>query len=408
MSAVITSFTGVTTFALREYFSIAVVIFMLRVCLVVCVGLWFASERWTFARTKGSRWLLDIMDETSEKAGAATGITPAKKAAKRGAQRTQELFGGVKRSMTISSQHVVDVAGRMMSSLALMTDGSSTSEHRASDEEAQEGTPVFRTESPINVLDTDNGGGGLGVSGNREKRKLSDMGKGSTDPIPEDSPLVINAAPPTTSPPSAGESSNKDTATTTNEKSAGSPSESFTPKNTRFRAVVKKVSSSLDYWTATYSCDQQVMRLRAASSPNSPEPHRPMPFSSVMSEPGKRDLVEPQLIPSRIQTYVPMLRTLRYRQLLAEHVALVKHLQFSPDGRFLATCSWDRTALIWRVGSGPSDDFVVMHKLEAGIGGFVGQVAWSPSGDQLLTKQHRSIKLWNPKVSIWKSPSGYF
>ena len=101
-----------------------------------------------------------------------------------------------------------------------------------------------------------------------------------------------------------------------------------------------------------------------------------------------------------MQSLVPMLRTLRSSQTLGEHVALVKHLQFSPDGQFLATCSWDKTALIWRVGSGPSDDFAVLHKLvhTSRIGGFVGQVAWSPSGDQLLTKQLKAVKVWDTKV----------
>lgn len=126
-----------------------------------------------------------------------------------------------------------------------------------------------------------------------------------------------------------------------------------------------------------------------------------MSSPSVAESRHRRDSSEHQLNPARIQTYVPMLRTLRSSQMLAEHVALVKHLQFSPDGQFLATCSWDKTALIWRVGTGPSEDFVVMHKLvhTSRIGGFVGQVAWSPSGDLLLTKQLKSIKMWNPKVS---------
>jgi WD40 repeat protein len=87
--------------------------------------------------------------------------------------------------------------------------------------------------------------------------------------------------------------------------------------------------------------------------------------------------------------------------MLSEHVALVKHLQFSPDGQFLATCSWDKTALIWKVGSGPNDEFAVSHKLvhPTRIGGFVGQVAWSPTtGDQLLTKQTKSVKVWDAKV----------
>ncbi|CAE6415792.1 unnamed protein product, partial [Rhizoctonia solani] len=112
------------------------------------------------------------------------------------------------------------------------------------------------------------------------------------------------------------------------------------------------------------------------------------------------DSNEPEIIPARIQTYVPMLRTLRSSQPLTEHAALVKHLQFSPDGQFLATCSWDYTALIWR-GTGPSGEFELMHKLIHAVRiGFVGQVAWSPNGEQLLTKQVKLIKVWNPKTGV--------
>lgn len=47
----------------------------------------------------------------------------------------------------------------------------------------------------------------------------------------------------------------------------------------------------------------------------------------------------------------------------------------------VATCSWDRTTIIWKVGN----SFEVHHKL-AHAKNFVGQVAWSPNGKYLLTK----------------------
>lgn len=58
-------------------------------------------------------------------------------------------------------------------------------------------------------------------------------------------------------------------------------------------------------------------------------------------------------------------------------------------GRYLATCSWDRTAIIWLVG----DPFTI-HRTLAHPTSFVGQVAWSPDGSLLMTKLTRSIKIW--------------
>ncbi|KDQ09097.1 hypothetical protein BOTBODRAFT_535641 [Botryobasidium botryosum FD-172 SS1] len=71
------------------------------------------------------------------------------------------------------------------------------------------------------------------------------------------------------------------------------------------------------------------------------------------------------------------------------HSALVRHLQFSPNGDFLATSSWDRTTLIWKVGQPFVKRCVLAHPE-----GFVGQVAWSPDGSLLLCKFGRAIKIW--------------
>ncbi|CAE6472842.1 unnamed protein product [Rhizoctonia solani] len=383
VSAVVTTFTVVTSSAL------------------ICVGLWFASERWTFARTKGSRWLLDILEEHGEKAGKVTGITPTKEIAKRSVERTHTFFKGVKRSMTSASERVVVVAGRMgsavdgiksvprdlisrtMSSLAIVTDGASTDAR--GDEESQD--DAYRTDSPTAMFHGDNSSGSLGVNGQSEKRKLSDLGRGNKEPIPENEPLSLDTklSPPIfLNPPSAVPTTPGSSSSTAD---AG-PSEQL-QRNAKFKALTKRVIHTF--------------RLVPHTHPPSSPPIRSMSSPSVMSDPRhRRDSSEHELIPARIQTYVPMLRTLRFSQLLTEHVALVKHLQFSPDGQFLATCSWDRTALIWRVGAGPQGDFELLHKLAhtTRLGGFVGQVAWSPNGEQLLTKQIKSIKVWGSKNGV--------
>ncbi|EEB94997.1 hypothetical protein MPER_06102 [Moniliophthora perniciosa FA553] len=97
---------------------------------------------------------------------------------------------------------------------------------------------------------------------------------------------------------------------------------------------------------------------------------------------------------SRVSALVPKLTCLEATQDLAAHQALVRHLQFSPDGKFLATSSWDRTSLIFRVGQKPGEPPLTSHRILAHAKGFVGQVAWSPNSDLLLTKLVGGIKVW--------------
>ncbi|EGN95187.1 hypothetical protein SERLA73DRAFT_77198 [Serpula lacrymans var. lacrymans S7.3] len=84
------------------------------------------------------------------------------------------------------------------------------------------------------------------------------------------------------------------------------------------------------------------------------------------------------------------LKTVEVAHELSAHQALVRHSQFSPDGRYLATSSWDKTAVIFRVGDPFTSHQILMHDK-----GLIGQVAWSPEGDLLMTKLKRGIKIWN-------------
>ncbi|KAH7907662.1 WD40-repeat-containing domain protein [Hygrophoropsis aurantiaca] len=138
---------------------------------------------------------------------------------------------------------------------------------------------------------------------------------------------------------------------------------------------------------------RSVMMLQSASAPTGPfSPKRKRTTSSALT-PGSD--ITPGVDPvmtirgSRVATLVPKLKSLQITQDLAAHSALVRHLQFSPNGKFLATSSWDKTSIIFRVG-----DPCLPHRVLAHPAGFVGQVAWSPTGALLLTRLNRAIKVW--------------
>ncbi|KAG2351687.1 hypothetical protein BDR07DRAFT_1500637 [Suillus spraguei] len=89
---------------------------------------------------------------------------------------------------------------------------------------------------------------------------------------------------------------------------------------------------------------------------------------------------------SKVASLMHKLKSLEVTQDLAAHSALVRHLQFSPNGKFLATSSWDRTSIIFRVG-----DPCVPHRVLAHASGFVGQVTcWCASP----YKAKWAIKIW--------------
>ncbi|KAF7336808.1 Catabolite degradation [Mycena venus] len=140
----------------------------------------------------------------------------------------------------------------------------------------------------------------------------------------------------------------------------------------------------------------QTVKMRSeAATPFGPRtPHRQRTSSStLMTSFGKRkrdEPIKPVLTRARIATLRPKLGKLMATQALEAHQELVKHLQFSLDGKFLATSSWDHTSIIWRVEMGT----LTSHRVLAHAQGFVGQVAWSDTGNMLLTKLIRGMKVW--------------
>jgi eukaryotic-like serine/threonine-protein kinase len=72
------------------------------------------------------------------------------------------------------------------------------------------------------------------------------------------------------------------------------------------------------------------------------------------------------------------------------HQLPVAGVAFSPDGRWLATASWDRTACLWNLENGQ-----VIHTLR-GHTNYVVAVAFSPDGQRVVTASFdHTLKVWD-------------
>lgn len=129
-----------------------------------------------------------------------------------------------------------------------------------------------------------------------------------------------------------------------------------------------------DYTVASSSTSPAKARLKNAvrlvmmmSAGASPLVATPSQKRTVSSDASRGKLAEKAISSqSRIAELVPILKKMEVTQDVAAHVSLVRHIQFSPDGRFLATSryvvwvfeghrltlrfSWDRTSVVFRVG----------------------------------------------------------
>ncbi|MCA8997442.1 MAG: WD40 repeat domain-containing protein, partial [Planctomycetaceae bacterium] len=64
---------------------------------------------------------------------------------------------------------------------------------------------------------------------------------------------------------------------------------------------------------------------------------------------------------------------------------------FSPDGKWIVTGSWDNSAKIWDAESGTA-----VRKIEGGHDGYINSVRFSPNGEQILTaSDDGTAKLWH-------------
>ncbi|VDB91362.1 unnamed protein product [Peniophora sp. CBMAI 1063] len=314
---------------------------------LTAVSAWFAFERYAFSRHKGTKWLSDMLEDSWDKfldfgpfpflsrqwniAERKTGIVAS------------EAIGRVRRAKVRVRQMPTRVREKLNISPHTIPSSSS--------DESINGS-VAGPQSP-DITSTNTNGGP--VARNRRQSGSTHI----TDPHSHSarSPLAGSTT----------ELLSEKDGTVTVPGTPISPAPS-SPGRTRLRNMVRSV-----------------MMMQAASA----KPGATRTSSGILPPSRKETMYPAAPRASRVAALVTKLRNLGPTEDLAAHTALVRHLQFSPDGKFLATSSWDRTSVIFQVGSP-----FMHHRTLAHPSGFVGQVAWSPNGKLLLTKLNRSVKVW--------------
>jgi WD40 repeat protein len=92
-------------------------------------------------------------------------------------------------------------------------------------------------------------------------------------------------------------------------------------------------------------------------------------------------------------------RTYKERHTLRGHAGYAWKVTFSPDGRYLASGSWDSTVKIWEVESGKE------VRTLRGHAGFVYGLAFSPDGRRLASAsgsaRYGEVRVWD--ATLWEN-----
>ncbi|KAF8339885.1 quinon protein alcohol dehydrogenase-like superfamily [Cantharellus anzutake] len=87
----------------------------------------------------------------------------------------------------------------------------------------------------------------------------------------------------------------------------------------------------------------------------------------------------------------PALKSLSLSHTMKEHAATIQDIKFSPDGDFLATCSWDQTAIVWRIGT-----LMQLHRMLQFQGAnYPSRLAWASNNELLAVKLAKGYVIWN-------------
>lgn len=267
---------------------------------------WFTFERWTFNRHRGKKWLMDVLSEITAETRKILLIDWFKRVPVKHAKR---IISRANRRLSSVGSAITRI-GMMMSSIVVMRkESNGQDEPNDNEENANSSNEKVEQISPVSPIRSSPSVELLGSYG------------GTSTPLPSStSAASLSLAP-------------SEGATSDSTPSMGNG-------RARFKGVVRNVmrmqqtagGNSPTVGTAVglaVGALSSAIRQRTASS---------SAFTSGM-DPGIRDeQVTSSVRVSRVATLMPALKAMQPMQLLQQHSALVRHLQFSPNGEFLATC----------------------------------------------------------------------
>ncbi|KDQ58352.1 hypothetical protein JAAARDRAFT_34151 [Jaapia argillacea MUCL 33604] len=332
---------------------------------LAAVSLWVASERYIFTRHKGKKWLGDVLAELKREFLHYSGIKWMKKTSPTVAQSIVRTTTTPIRRASATFARVGSLAMGILTSETLVEDGldpappfppspepmTPVMTSRFADAQAQtsprEPKSFHSAVTRILAEKKVSQDGGLSERNTKDKgkEKEAELHAEQLSSNKEDNPSPMNSF------------------------NGAAP---VSPKD-RFASAVRSVMKLRSTAVAVGAFGGTGPRRQRTMSSSADGSTVPEAFSAIR----------------RVAALSQRLRSLQPTQEWQPHQALVRHLQFSPNGKFLATSSWDRTCQIFRVG-----DQLAAHRTLAHPQGFIGQVAWSPSGNLLLTKLGRAVKVW--------------
>ncbi|GJE97468.1 WD40 repeat domain-containing protein [Phanerochaete sordida] len=313
---------------------------------LAAVSCWFASERIIFTKHKGEKWLADVLSETKVQMHRMPGVgwvlNEPRNAARKISFWTRRRYHDFTDYVSAFTNAVFGWVARIR--------------HRGDDLESADDNEGKSPISPHSFSPEPM---------SPRSHRPSDATATALSPISERAPSTVDG---------------HDDPTVVNDNGATPLSTPTTtsPARTRFTNIVRSV-----------------MMMRNASTPTAMLSNNRK--RTMSADHGKGRPTEPPSMVrrSRVAALIPQLKQMEAWLDLSPHQALVRHLQFSPNGRYLATSSWDRTSVIFKIGEDlAAPEPITAHRTLAHPQGFVGQVAWSPNGHQLLTKMGRGVKVW--------------
>lgn len=250
--------------------------------------MWFASERWAYNHHQGQKWLGDVLFDAKNSFYRLRAVTMTRS--------VLTWSGRIIKEAAYSLRRVPSITSNFLGSAAEKPD----------DHNDLGQLPFAHSPEPMSPT---------------HRHRASDATITGSQSHLMQYEIKPNIASPTLSEEDGGQS---DYGSSVNDISPSSPS---SPNRGRFASAVRSV-----------------MMLQNASSPISPfgafGPRRQRTTSSGAHEAMKKKMtMDPvnTLRGSRVASLIPKLKSLEPTQDLAAHQALVKHLQFSPDGKFMAT-----------------------------------------------------------------------